>query len=150
MRNICYIAVLFLYIRQNTYFYELNCYMIELIILIANIEKKILTLGIERYKTSMDNCFKLIQQSNYSNCLMLLLLLNFINFWKQTKRPVVSKFTIITINLKKLKSLFSGLRLTRTENPGNCFGENVSIEMTVTNKLRKLPLQLWNFIFQKW
>lgn len=103
MRNICYIAVLFLYIRQNTYFYELNCHMIELIILIANIEKKILTLGIERYKTSMDNCFKLIQQSNYSNCLMLLLLLNFINFWKQTKRPVVSKFTIITINLKKIE-----------------------------------------------
>lgn len=83
--------------------------------------------------TTLQNihCFLLIQHSIYGNSFVMV---NFTNIWKQTKRSVVSKLKIITINLKKnwnycfLDTNSQGRKIPRT-----VWKKKVSIKITTNN-----------------
>lgn len=83
--------------------------------------------------TTLQNidCFLLIQHSIYSNSFVMV---NVTNIYKQTKRSVVSKFRIITINLKKIwNDCFLDTNSQGRKIPGTVWNKKkVSIKMTVT------------------
>lgn len=82
--------------------------------------------------TTLQNihCFLLIQHSIYSNSFVMI---NFTNIWKQTKWSVVSKFRIITINLKKIwNDCFLDTNSQGGKIPRTVWKKKASIQMTVT------------------